>query len=519
MKKLIYTLALLLLSLPLFANAYKIVDVQYNITPCSWPFLGVTKQNSLENNVPLNKTKTFESVEELETYLSDYKQRLSNTRAFDKIDVSYDIKQNTSLNEVYLKVSLTDTVHLLAVPYPKYDSNSGVVFKIKAKDTNFLGTMNPMSTDINFSLDNTESEKQIALGFNFDYDYPFKAGIFNATWVNSHALDYTFGEDAPDWNSKTGLRFVLPKPGISFVFDLYQYASYNNDFISYNDALYFTQYAAFSMPISLFEINNFGTVTTTPSISFTHNWDKDGIDPFNTSLSSPTMKIGNNIAGSRINWRHNFRTGVMFNLGTYIDYNFQRKTVIPYITNNVSLFKSFTISDNFVVFKRFGLCADLEAFYYFNDKSSVYAYSDGKSIGSSLRGIKDSQGYANESGLGNSTTVPTAFVFNFDLPLHIFSTNFDSKVLKHFNFDLQFSPFFDMALTYNKATKQYFNLKDGFYGAGFEVLVYPKKWSSFVVRGSLGFDIGRLLLEDHLNTDWRKKHSAREVSIGIGLHY
>lgn len=91
--------------------------------------------------------------------------------------------------------------------------------------------------------------------------------------------------------------------------------------------------------------------------------------------------------------------------------------------------------------------------------------------------------------------------------------------MKHFNFDLQVSPFVDFALTYNKATEKLFDYKDGFYAAGVEVLVYPRKWSSFVVRGSIGVDIGRWLLSDLLNTEWREEVNKKEISIGIGLHY
>lgn len=519
MKKLALVVCTLLFTTISFAKDYKITNVEYTLNPSSWKFLGTTKQFALENNVEVNKSKKFETLEDLEAYINDYKQRLDNTRAFDDYSVEYKINETSDLNEVTLYVTTTDTVHLLAVPYPKYDSNSGAVLKLKAKDSNFLGTMNTMSTDLNLSLDTTGDETKFALGFNFDYDYPFKAGIFNATWVNSYSIDYTFGEDLPDWSGKTGLKFELPKTGISYILELYQKVSYSGSYKSYGDQLYFTEYATFSMPITLGEINYFGKVTTTPSISATYNWDMDGIDSNNTGLSSPFITVGNTIGTSRINWHNNFRTGLSANLATKVDYNLQRKTVNPYITSEVRAFKGFTLFDNFNYFNRLGICSDIYGFYYFNDKKSSYASSDGQSIGSRLRGIKDSQGYSNIPASGNSTTVPAAFVVNLDFPVHIFSTNFSKGFMKHFNFDLQVSPFVDFALTYNKATEKLFDYKDGFYAAGVEVLVYPRKWSSFVVRGSIGVDIGRWLLSDFLNTEWREEVNKKEISIGIGLHY
>lgn len=519
MKKSVYILTLLLLSGFLFAKEYKITKVEYNLNPSSWSFLPTTKEFALENNVEVNKNKRFETKEALEAYIEDYKQRLSNTRAFDSYTVEYKVNETESLNEVTLFVTTTDTVHLLAVPYPKYDSNSGAVLKLKAKDSNFLGTMNTMSTDLNLSLDTTGDNTEFSLGFNFDYDYPFKAGIFNATWVNSYSLNYTFGNDIPDWSGKTGLKFELPKPGISYIVELYQLAAYNNDYKVYNDQLYFTEYAAYSMPITLGEINHFGKITTTPAIAFTYNWDMDGIEDTNTSLSSPLITVGNTISGSRINWHNNLRSGLSANFATKVDYNLQRKTVNPYITTEVEAFKAVNVFDNINWLNRFGICSDIYGFYYFNDKASPYASSDGQSIGSRLRGIKDSQGYSGNAALGNSTTVPAAFVLNLDFPIHIFSTNFEKGFMRHFNFDFQISPFFDMALTYNKATEKLFDYKDGFYAAGLEVLVYPRKWSSFVVRGSIGVDAGRLFLSNYLNTDWREEVSKKEISIGIGLHY
>ena len=164
MKKLALVVCTLLFTTISFAKDYKITNVEYTLNPSSWKFLGTTKQFALENNVEVNKSKKFETLEDLEAYINDYKQRLDNTRAFDEYSVEYKINETSDLNEVTLYVTTTDTVHLLAVPYPKYDSNSGAVLKLKAKDSNFLGTMNTMSTDLNLSLDTTSDETKFALG-------------------------------------------------------------------------------------------------------------------------------------------------------------------------------------------------------------------------------------------------------------------------------------------------------------------------------------------------------------------
>ena len=80
-----------------------------------------------------------------------------------------------------------------------------------------------------------------------------------------------------------------------------------------------------------------------------------------------------------------------------------------------------------------------------------------------------------------------------------------------------------MALCNNQVTGKTFAIKDGWYGAGLEVLVYPAKWRSLVVRASAGIDVGRKIIKKAvsklIDDSWRKNVSALEISIGIGLFY
>ena len=81
------------------------------------------------------------------------------------------------------------------------------------------------------------------------------------------------------------------------------------------------------------------------------------------------------------------------------------------------------------------------------------------------------------------------------------------------NFDMQFSPFMDIAIFKNRALP----LKtDSALCAGMEVLVYPKKWSSFTIRGSIGFDLKGAISE---NNAIKGLLHNKEISIGLGLHY
>ena len=193
-----------------FCEAYKISAVYYDITSCELKFLGTTRQYSLEQNVNVDKNQIFETVEELDNYIDDYRQRLHNLRAFETINVSYYISETQTENfiPVILQVHVTDSIHLLAVPYIKYDSNTGLILKLKAKDTNFLGSLNPMNfeTYLEFEQKSESDKLNHIFSTNFSYDYPFKCGIFNATWVNDYGISYTLGNNLPEWNAKTGIK-------------------------------------------------------------------------------------------------------------------------------------------------------------------------------------------------------------------------------------------------------------------------------------------------------------------------
>ena len=523
MKKLLSFILALLSFTFCYANKYKINKVDYSIEASTKIALGITKPYCLEQKVPVNTNTVFESEEELLEYLEDYKQQLNNTRVFADLSVEYDIlnielPSEDDIYKVNLKVYLVDSLHLFFIPGPKYDSNDGLTIKIKIKDRNFLGTLNTLNSDINVLLPTFESDnKDRKYGMNFSFDYPFKAGIFDSTWVNDAGISYTSTDDMPEWNVKTGLVLSLPFDNYSLVMGVYQKFINNLDYKSYDDAVYFSEEFTFSVPISVYQSKRFGTFSYTPYVDTYFYWDFNKISKDNSSLASPVINFGHSFSIGRVDWQYNLRNGISLSLSNYYIYNFSRKLFYPIISLDTSFFKSFTLFDA-PVFNRIGLNARLYSFIYMlNPEKHEYIKGDGISIGGRLRGIRDTQYFP---GTDTSILSPTsAIVLNFDLPYHLFTTNFTTKFINYFNFDLQVSPFIDIALTYNKFTNDWYSLKDGFYTAGLEFLVYPCKWSSITVRANLGYDIGRKFLKDYLNMDWRDDSSLWEFYFGLSLHY
>ena len=130
-----------------------------------------------------------------------------------------------------------------------------------------------------------------------------------------------------------------------------------------------------------------------------------------------------------------------------------------------------------------------------------------------MRGILDNSYFGNDLPNAPAYTASSGIVFNLDLPHHLFTTNFKHQIL---NFNLQASPFVDVALVLDRNTNTLFSLKNGFYTAGVEILVYPLKWSSYTLRASVGFDVFKVLKSD---SKLKGLFKYNEIYIGIGLHY
>lgn len=516
-----------------YTENYRIDKVNYDIS-------GVTRQYALEKAVEIDQTRIFTSYDELSSYVEDLRQLFKNERNLSSslVNIKYESipAGDDEIVSVTLDISTQDSNHFLLVPYPKYNSNDGLSVKLKARDTNFLGTMETLDFDMNFSMEpkdkdgNTSSSYDTIIGINLEYDYPFKMWRLDSKWKNDFSLDYTLGKSKPEFSYETGFVFKLPLTSALYVqLELTQGITRDFDYTEYDDELYFTEGATLSLPYIIARIDHFDDVTWSPYISYDWYWDNNGINEENDDLSSPTLKVGHSIETSRVNWHDNFRTGVDLSFNQYIGYNYQREEYISSVSGTIELFKALS---------RIGINTRFYGFYNFNGKTE---------IGSYLRGIRDDQHYKDSawSKSGHTGESPkalntsAAIVGNIDMPIRIVATDWvgmtefffgeDSFIsnhlrwIKNFDFELQVSPFVDFALTNNLVTGKTFAIKDGFYAAGLEFLVFPAKWRSLVVRASAGVDVGRKIVKKAvsklIDDSWRKQVSALEISIGIGLHY
>lgn len=505
------------------SKPYRIQDVIYESK-------GMTKPFALKRNVSIDYNKEFTSEEELKSYTDYIVQQLENTRILEDISVDYEILEaNDEYIPVVIRIQVSDSLNLLIFPKPNYNSNTGFDLKLKLKDSNFLGFMNPLNFDLNmgFTTDgDADDEKKLVLGTNFSYDFPFSIGITEDTWTNSFSLDWTIGNSAPDLSFSTGIITAIPFGRnylkASFIQSLARKESYKE----FGDTFYFTEKFGLSLPLTIGRIDDTIPVSYTPSFDVTFNWDPDGINSLNKSLLGPSMTISQSINVSNINWKNNFRDGYEFNLNHYFSYNFNSGNFSPFLSITWTSFKAFKYAG--INFRAYG-------YGVLNDSQN--------NIGEKLRGILDNQ-YYDDASLGKALETNFAVCFNLDVPIHIITTDWMSwgealfgpydelssgmqkvcwlphKLFPYLDFELQISPFMDIGLIKNAATGNTFNPKEAFVSGGLEVLVFPSRFKSYVVRGSFGVDIGRKILSKFFDTDWRDTGvKSYELSIGLGLHF
>lgn len=511
-KLLALTFSFLLCLAFLHAQNYRIAESSYS-TKGKYK-ISTTRPNIIERNYPLDKKTIFDETK-LSQYLKNYQQELQNSRFFESIEVNYEvIEESENFNLIKVNVSVVDSNHFLLVPYANFKDDSShtkITPKIKAKDSNFLGSMNPLTTDFNIVIQNNKDEDfwTFEPGFNLDYDFPFKAGPFDITWVNSYALDFKIGNSFPDWNAKTGLKFELPFDNIKFVLSTYQYSIGNNDYIKYDDQFYFAEEVAFSTPINVYHFSNYSTLVYTPAVDYKVNWDFDGINSANEDLAGPFITLSHSLTNSKINWIDNFRKGYSLSLSNSWPYNFHTQEWSPSVSFEGKLFKYFKLEDrNYLDIV--GLAVDFYAFTYFPVQEVHYKSTEsgyGEKIGARLRGVADNSYFGNKEP---DCTTSTAVVMNFDFPINIIRTQFSHEII---NFNMQFSPFIDIAIYRDRALPLQ---TDSAICIGMEGLVYPYKWSSFTIRGSIGFDMKGAAAEDNLIKGLLHN---KEFTIGLGLHF
>ena len=488
----------------------KIKSVEYNIT-------GLTQKFPLQLAVPIDREVIFETEKKFLEYLSEIQQKLNNLRTLESSTLEYEYVE-VKEDVVFAKITINtkDTWNIIALPFPKYDSNVGFVAKIKAKDYNFLGSMQVLNLDLSYVLDN--SNKSYG-GIAASFSYPFRMGPLSAKYTFDTTLSIEKDNVGFDLNNTLEASYSLKF--ISFNFGFYQGFNLNKprvddekekkgDENEYEEDelqnkpihdLYFL-YTKFFLytPITIYNIPNIGKITYTPYIAFKGNWAFKELNE--KSKKGIVGTFHHALYLSKINWRGNFRHGFSTSIENSYSYNF-------FLKEKPKIELSATLKGYYSFWEYIGLYSKLDAFYIFSQRTSQRA-------GENLRGI-----------LNNRIETDTAISLNIDIPIKIY--NFDFKKItgvewtRYVGFELFISLFLDMALVHDMVSGRYFHPKDGWYAGGIEAILYLHKMRSIYFRISVGFDLTELKNVAGINKIGgiakRDGKPISEIFIGIGLHY
>lgn len=480
-------------------SAYAQSAAGYRISSVTYDIEGSTREFPLRNAVTIDKTTVFPSLQEFDSYIDNIRTRLSNERVFESssVEAIHGEAAVDGIVPVSLTIHTVDTVNIIAFPYPKFDSNDGFIFKLKLKNYNFFGSMQLLDTSLDYAVDN-DGDTSIEGGVSFTI--PFMAYGYAFEWDFDAAYTYHVGED-PEFDLSTGLDFALPLSFADLHFGVVQSFAVNDrddDDSIYEDRAYFTEKFYIELPITLYDtVSKFGKLVWTPYTSLKGNWDHNGIDEYD--LKGPDFEIGHSLSFGRVDWVNNFRRGYSISVKNYYIYDFTH-------TDTPEIAVSATAQGFYSFYDRVGINSQLHGFYNFDD----YISDD---VADYLRGILDDR-----------IDTDTAIFLNVDIPVRVLRVNFEEVTgiswTKYISFEMQFMPFFDMALTHDLENDTMYSFEDGWYAGGLEVLVFPMKMRSIYARASVGFDLTEVINQGSLsgNAD-RDGEAIREYSIGIGLYY
>lgn len=522
-KKLSAVFFFLCLFFSLSAEQYRIADVIFDSKEKTDPKMLQRKIS------PIDKKRVFSSEESLEEYLAFIKQQLVNTRLLENIEYSWEPsgQKEGDVLLVSARYSFEDSKSFVLVPFPTYSSNSGLKFTLMVSDQNFLGKTNPFFfyPTCNFGTeDEPDNLSKITPGFGFEYSFPFNVGPVAASWDNLAFLNWTIGESMPEFSVMTGPSLAIPVGNKSLNVSFKQSAIGKKDFKKYGDTPFFTEYAKVALPLTIATIGTATPLVYQPYVKASYNWDTDKIAADDNRISAtPKLTLGQTTHVNGMDWIGNFRSGYAFSSTQAISKSFKNdglsSGIIPYVDCDVKLFKAW---------KYAGLAANLYFFTMFKadgnkDESQLI------NIGPRLRGALDKQvfdtsnGYAFLDDYNLALETEQAVVFSLETPFHLFTTNFKG-FFNAVNVEMQLSPFVDVALLKNRAVKngvsagKIFSIKQGIYCAGIELLVFPAHFKSYVLHGSIGFDVGKYIIKDY-DDSWRKAEKGWEFSVGFGHHF
>jgi hypothetical protein len=478
-------------------TVYIINSFDYNID-------GITRRFAIRNAADLKIGEIIIGFYHLENYIQEKTQLLVNQRVLETASIDYTIgeAQEDGIYPVDLVINTKDSRNMVALPLPQYSSNSGYKLTIKARDYNFLGTMNALRVDFGIRYD---QEDRLSTNFMIDSDTPFEA--FDLDWEFNFDHDFEYRPDMSQhyyYKNVTGIlvRFPIGRTTLTTGFNesfIYNEENADSDkpvYGDFQDGLYMSSnpYLLWVFPIPI-TIGRYDNLTYVPTVSavFNHELSKW---PLDNNRKGPSLIFGHSLGFGRRDWIGNFLRGYTINVSNYNGYNFyNRRNNIRAYSSSLSVTGSmyFTFIDTFGIYSRLNY-------------RHVFHGDYNSSAGDVMRGILDSR-----------IRSDLMFSLNIDLAVKLWKIRpaywFDTPQFRLFDMDLHFVPFFDIAANRDPFLEithsgEPFHYKNLLLSSGVEFIFFPIRFRSLFLRASIGFNLSSM-------SDLGKY----ELFIGTDLHY
>jgi hypothetical protein len=441
----------------------------------------------------------------LEEYRLDKTQILINHRVLDRvnIDLTFEEPEADGSVPVILHVTTVDTATIIALPQPRFDDNEGFRIVLKARDYNFLGTMNPLRFDFGYEWDKTRRENSY---FSlFDSDTPFR--LFGFLWNFDFDNYFSYTPQAPfHYKNTSGLNMDLPVSFTTITFGLQETFVVNEDNLTtypedypklwvqqqeggrYKEFYMSTTLSAlWKIPTKIF-VGKFGELNYSPQIEERFNYTPGG--DIGYLRRGPITTLSHTLGFSRIDWLGNFRNGLAASINNTNAYNSSGKDW----TNSLNV--SFT--GHIRLFSFFGASGKLQYRDWFHD-----TYTE---AGDSLRGIRNDELQA-----------VRMLSLSMDFPFRIFmftpSDWFNMRALRFMNLEFHLAPIVDVALLV-EPQKQKISPDNIRVTAGMEMVVFSHFWRNLYIRFSGGLNLRKLI-----NTGSVADRSLWELFLGMEHHF
>lgn len=453
----------------------------YRIAPKrTYHIEGVTQSYILDNYLDFDEKRIFVTAAELDEYIKIKEQEIINQRIFDSGRIVYEIrKKSNEPDEVVLDIYVKDTMNVVVLPYPKYDSNEGLLISLRGRHYNFFGSMQPLEANLDY-LYTDEATHELSLDSSFSM--PFK--LWNHEWVFDVSEDVTYKQEEPfELKLGTGLGIYLPFWDVRWKLTYDQNFFLNDDGDEDEDGYYLTSGLSFGGSIST-GMDVFGhEVKYSPSLSSSISYKLD--EQISEDRRGPGSTFNHSIGFGRVDWIENFRRGFSVKLSNSNNYNYYHEDWDHSIEGEFQ---------GHLAGQWIGLDSRVRGFYLIDDQED--------DAGGLIRGVLNSRIDDVEAGV----------YLNLDMPFSMWIW-FMSRW-----FTAQLSPFFDVAyFQYGGSEPDWDPL---WYGAGIEGFAYLKRSRSIYLRVSVGIDLQAMLegggLTDPAGRDGDPRY---ELYIGLGHHY